>query len=153
MAQAQTRPAFPQVDAIFELTASKEITGLGLVADFGYDTAGWRSTAKAVPAGTTKRFKLVAVGYQPNLDAVARACKAQGGKDTDGCWMEVFDETFGSNGRNPVGVADPSWAHPNGGARFPVVYEDGSRRFNWAGHDPNDCLPLLGLAQFERNDS
>lgn len=128
-----SRPAFPKVGEVFELTTSEEITGLGLVADFGYTPDRWRSTAVTVPAGTTRKFKLIAVGRQPDLDAVTLACKAQGGKSTNGCWMKVFDNTFGHSRRNSVGVADPSWVHPNGNARFPMVHRSGDRDFLYAG--------------------
>lgn len=128
----QVRPLFPAVGQIFELTASSEVTPLGLVADFGRTPSEWRTSAVSIPSGTTRRFKLLAVGYQPGLAAVARACKAQGGKETNGCLMKVFDETFGSNGRNPVGVPDASWVSPGDLADFPVVYWDGRRHFDWA---------------------
>lgn len=139
MAQAaqQTRPSFPVVGQIFELTASSEVTPLGLVADFGYTPSKWRTSAAAIPAGTTSRFKLLAVGYQPDLAAVARACKAQGGKETNGCWMKVFDDIFGSNGRNPVGIPDASWGLPFGDTLFPMVNENGYRNFGWAGSHRN----------------
>jgi hypothetical protein len=134
-AAAQTRSAFPQVGQVFELVAQQEITALSLVADFGYNPEGWgRSSAATVAAGTTKRFKLVAVGYQDNLAAVAKACTKPGQKVPEGAWMQVFDDTFGSNGRNPIGVADPSWVDPLGYAFFPMVDGDGYRYFIWAGN-------------------
>lgn len=132
MTQAQKQP-FPQVNTVFELTASSEITPFfGLIVDFGDTPSKWRSTAATVPAGTSKKFKLVAVGYQPNLDGVARACNAQGGKDTNGCWMKVFNDTFGSNGQNPVGVPDASWLSPDDSAYFPAVEGNDYRHFRWA---------------------
>lgn len=132
------RPRFPKVGEVFTLTAKEEITGLSLVTDFGYDSKGWRTIATTIKAGTTGRFVLLSVGYQPSRFRVDRACMARAGGPVSGCWLKVFDEKFGSNGYNPVGVADPSWLNPGGLSDFPVVYEGGERRFHSADSDYTD---------------
>ena len=132
--QSPTRPPYPAVGEVFELTVSAEITGLGLIQAFGYDPAGWTSTAKTIPAGTTQKFKFVQVGYQEDLAAVAKACGKKG-KIPEGTWMQVLDETFAQDGVGPVGVADPSWEGPGGNAGFPVVGSRGGRFFSWADSD------------------
>lgn len=127
--QAQACRTFPQVGEVFELTASVEITGLGLIADFGQfgsdPSSKWHTNAATIPAGTTCRFWL-----QPG-----HACKAWY-RIPEGVWMKVFDETFGSNSQNPVGIYDPSW-HQGGVDFYPMVDQKGRRRFIWS-HDRDD---------------
>jgi len=113
---AQVRRPFPEVGEIFELTAGEEITGFKMIENWGHSPEGWASVGATVPDGMTKRFKLVADGYQHNFDDVARALK-----DDIGCWLEIFRETFDTSGEHPpVGVLDISWGSPSD-PRFPVV--------------------------------
>ena len=135
--QSPTRPSYPAVGEVFELTMGSEVTGLGLIQAFGYDPAGWTSTAKTIPAGTTQKFKFVQVGYQEDLAAVASACR-QHGEVPEGVWMQVLDETFVQDGQGPVGIADPSWERPGGDAGFPMVVSHGVRHFDWADDDRSE---------------
>lgn len=141
----QTWRPFPQAGEVFELTATKELTGLGLVAYFGFYPDRWQFTGKTVTAGTTKRFRLVEVGYQPNLAAVAKVCTKPGQKVPEGVWMQTFSETFGSNirDRNIVGVADSSWVNPRGLVEFPLVYKHSGRSFSRADNVQDDDLLWL----------
>ncbi len=116
MAQAaQTRRTFPKVGEIFELTSSEDITGLGLISYFGFDsfdskTGDWMSSAKPVLASTTSRFMLVSVGERKDhVEHVEETCGEQGGRIPSGCWLKVFNDTFGISDKNPVGVPDASW--------------------------------------------
>lgn len=129
---AVARRPFPQVGEIFELTASTRITGLGLIVEFGYIPSMWQFDGEDIPAGATKRFKLVEGLYSPDIFAVAQYSKDyQGGKDTNGCWIKVFNDTFGNNGVDRIGVPDASWRHPDGPV-FPMVEADGRKDFREA---------------------
>lgn len=123
----QARRPFPAVGEVFELTANEQITGLDLLENFGYNHECWGSTAETILAGTTRRFKLVPVGYFSHLTDVLNACKGQGGKNTNGCWLKVFNEAFGAHSQNSVGVPDISWVNSYGLVHFPAVTPNGRR--------------------------
>jgi hypothetical protein len=133
----QVRRPFPQVGEIFELTSSEDITGLGLVAAFGYDPfdpkiRDWGSFAEPVLAGTTSRFMLVSVGERKDhVEHIADTCRERGGRIPSGCWLKVFNDTFSNSisNKNPVGVPDASWHRKS--ERFLRYFPIG-RGFYWA---------------------
>jgi hypothetical protein len=126
----KTKKSYPVVGATFELTMPNDSDGQQMVKDFGYGD-DWPFKGKKVKKGVTQSFKLVQVGYQENLKAVAKAC-AEHGEIPNGVWLQVFADTFKNNGEGPVGVADASWEDPDGDAVFPMVRSDGDRDFRWA---------------------
>ena len=125
MIQKTPKLPFPQAGEIFELTATEEITPMDLVDAFGETSANWRSKATRIHIGTTLRFKLLEeVECRRDFATVVSDCREQGGKPTSGCWMKVFNDTFGSNGFNPVGVPDDSWMIL-GRNYFPMIHSGG----------------------------
>ena len=134
MTQAtQTRRPLPQVGEIFELTSSEELTGPGLVESFGWEPRSLHTSARAIPVGTTRRFRLVSVGDRNSLHEVSAVLWDGGDKVPNGCWIQVFNKTFSHNGHNPVGVADPSWFLPySTTCYFPLVYAGGVPNFYFA---------------------
>lgn len=129
-------PAYPAVGEVFELTFdgdAPENQPLEIVRYFGYNSEGWKHKGLRVGGKQTCRFKLVQVGYCPNLEVVQERLKAHG-KNPGGQWMKAFKVAYPQpDGNGPVGVADSSWAHPNGDALFPIVLTDGDLYFVWAG--------------------
>lgn len=113
--QVQKRP-FPRVGEVFELTASEELTGLGLVEAFWYDPSSseserWESTDPAIPAETTSRFKLVRVSHSSSnirpmsFEEVLWKLQSPGQKVPEGAWLKVFCDTFSQTKGFVVGVA------------------------------------------------
>lgn len=159
--RVQTRPAFPAIGEIFELTTRVELSGPGLISylnynrleleRFGYSSTKYRFTGNNVPANTTRKFKLIVAGEQNNLYDVVRVCKARGGRFVEGMWVTIFDEIFYHNWVNCVGVPDASWMGPNDlegpgdYAHFPVVTQHGERMLRPANERRSDIwLWLVG---------
>lgn len=126
---------YPKKGQEFELTLDGDAQPpLDMVRDYGYSQPEkWEHTGTAVTGIHTRRFKLVSVGYCRNLKAVRRKLEEHG-EIPEGQWLEAFKEAFPeSDGKGPVGVADPSWVNPLGFVRFPCVRSFGFSGFPWAG--------------------
>lgn len=109
---------------------------LEMVKRDGY-TGQWKHNGQMVNGTQTHRFKWVAIGYQPNFAAVLTAL-APHGAIPEGQWREAVKQMFEPDGEHFHGIADPSWTHPNGRARFPYVSSDGDSGFDWADVDFGD---------------
>ncbi len=120
--QEQTRPEPPQIGEIFELTSNSELYGLRMVKSLPRTSTSdkWIFTGTNVPQGTTKRFKLVEFGYQPDLSAVV-GMYAKHGKIPEGVWMRRIYETFKPDYKGWIGVPDTSWVRPEIVAIFSYV--------------------------------
>lgn len=122
--------------AEFEMTLNgdaPENQPLEMVRRDGY-SGRWKHSGPTVKGTQTQCFKWVAVGYQPNFDAV-RTALAPYGKIPEGQWREAVKHMFESDGEHPRGIADSSWVDPFGNADFPYVSTYGNSYFRWAGGD------------------
>lgn len=123
--------AYPAVGQTFELTL-QPVRGKEMVRRFGYESRGWEFRGKDIIVPQTRRFKLVQVNYCRELEEI-RTRLVEHGKVPEGQWITAFKAAYPEpDGLGPVGVADPSWVDPGGGASFPVVLTDGSLGFGWA---------------------
>jgi len=121
---------------VFEMTLdgdAPENHPLEMVRRDGY-TGNWKHSGPVVKGIVTRRFKWVAVGYQPNLETV-RAALAFHGDIPEGQWREAVKQMFKPDGEHLRGIADPSWENPDGYAIFPYVENGGYSDFRWAGLD------------------
>jgi len=76
-----TVPAYPAVGEVFELTFDGDVPEnqpLEIVRYFGYNPEGWKHKGLRVGGKQTCRFKLVQVGYCPNLEVVQERLKVHG---------------------------------------------------------------------------
>lgn len=106
---------------VFEMTLegdAPENQPLEMVRRDGY-TGEWKHNGPIVKGKQTRRFKWVAVGNQPNLEAVRSILVS--GKIPEGQWREAVKRVFEPDGEHPRGIADPSWKRPGGNANFPYV--------------------------------
>ncbi|MBI4095061.1 MAG: hypothetical protein HY435_02620 [Candidatus Liptonbacteria bacterium] len=131
------RPTIPNVGVEFELSLDAgSVDPLEMVRGDGYDPKDWQFKGTRPQGKQTRRFKLVAVGYQPNLDAVRSALKAHG-VIPEGQWREAFRQAYPKpDGKGPIGFADLSWVSPDGNRFFPYLDVGGERwlsDFDWAG--------------------
>ena len=126
---------YPQVAEAFELELDGDADGntpLGMVKAFGYNPEGWKFQGEAVTGKHKGKFKLVQIGYQPNLDAAKAALEAKHGPTPQGQWMKAFKDAYPeADGKGPVGIADASWVGPYGGVLFPYVRSNGGPSFRW----------------------
>lgn len=118
----------PDVGVEFELTIDGDATDpFGMVRNDGYDPEGWEHKGSRVTGRQARRFKLVQVGRQPNLEAVRRAL-ALYGDIPEGQWREAFKAAYPTpDCKGPIGVADPSWVLPDGSRDFPYLSDGFSR--------------------------
>lgn len=118
----------PGIGVEFELTLDGNATDpIGMLRSDGIDPKGWQFKGTKPRGVQTRRFKLVQVGCQPNLDAV-RAALATHGDIPEGQWREAFKAAYPtSGGKGLIGVADPSWVSPGGYRLFPYLGGGGSR--------------------------
>ena len=134
---------------VFEMTLNgdaPENQPLEMVRRDGY-TGDWKHSGPKVKGIETRRFKWVAVGYQPNLEAV-RVVLASHGKIPEGQWREAVKQMFEPDGEYPRGVADPSWRGPSSDADFPCVGRGGVSDFGWAGSGRSgDWRWLVGVSK------
>lgn len=84
-----------------------------------------------------RRFKLVSIGYCQNWEEVLRRLAGHG-RIPEGLCRNAFKNAFKSDGKGPVGVANPSWVNPDGSACFPCVNSDGESSFRWTVSDFSD---------------
>ena len=115
---------------VFEMTLdgdAPENHPLEMVRRDGY-TGNWKHSGPVVKGIVTRRFKWVAVGYQPNLETV-RAALAFHGDIPEGQWREAVKQMFEPDGEHPRGIADPSWEDPDGDVNFPYVGRVGNSYF------------------------
>lgn len=131
-------PTIPEIGVEFELTLdgnAPENQPLEMVRKSGgYHLTEWKHKGPVVAGQQTRRFKLVQVGYQPNLDAVKKAL-ALHGDIPEGQWREAFKRRFRRpDGKGHIGIADSSWVDPDG-TLFPYVHTDGRSDFDRAGGD------------------
>lgn len=126
----------PDVGEVFELTLNGDSTDpIGMLKSDGINPKGWKHDGPKVTGPQTRRFKLVQVGYQKNLDAVREAL-ASHGNIPEGQWREAFKAVYPTpDGKGPIGIADPSWVDQDGRRFFPYVGVDGEcwrSNFGWA---------------------
>jgi len=136
MRKTENTAAVPEINEVFRLTLNGNATDpIGMVQSDGYGSKIRQHDGPKVSGTQTRRFKLVRVGYQLNLDAVRTALASHGGIP-EGQWREAFRAAYPTpDGKGPVGVADPSWVYPNGDRVFPCVSDDRKRwrsGFRWA---------------------
>ena len=148
MATATQVRQYPAIGEVFELELDADAPENqplpGLVQAFGYDPEGWKFMGKPLTGKLKGRFKLVQVGYQPNLDAAKKALEAEHGPTPSGQWMKAFLDAFSKpDGKGSVGVADASWVVPFGSVSFPCVYSDGEPYFFWIDRDLSWCWRWL----------
>lgn len=125
----------PEIGIEFELTLDFDRTDpLGMVRSDGYDPKDWEHKGNKPKGVQTRRFKLVSVGYRPNLDAVWTAI-TQHGDVPEGQWREALKVAYPTpDGKGPIGFDDPSWVSPDGYRRFPYLFVDGMQwnsDFSW----------------------
>lgn len=134
---------YPADGEEFELTLDGDNLAtdpIAMVRHDGYNQPeSWKYKGKKLMTGKlTGSFKLVSVGYCPDLDDV-RQKLTQHGEVPEGQWREAFKASYPKpDGDGPVGIADPSWVNPNGGAFFPYVDSGGGSRFGWTGSGFDD---------------
>lgn len=139
---ASGKLVYPEVGQIFTLTL-QPVRGLEMVKNDGYgDWEKWRFVGTEIVETQTGQFKLVQVGYQPNLEAVRRECEKQGSLPP-GQWREAFKVMYQPDRKGPIGFADPSWVRPLGLASFPYVGASGYSDFDWADDDRGDVWRWL----------
>lgn len=142
-----TKLVYPEIGQNFTFTL-QPIGGLEMVKNDGYyDWEKWGFTGTEIDAVQTGQFKLVQVGYQPNIEAIRRECEKQGVL-IPGQWREAFKASYPqADGKGPVGFPDLSWVHPLGRAGFPCVNTRGDSVFDWADGALNDDWRwLVGMA-------
>ena len=144
-----TFPTSPAVDQVFELTLDGDAAKnkpLEMVRRDGYNPKDWKHKGPVVEGSQTKRFKLVKVGYCRTLDELRRKL-GEHGEIPEGQWREAL-AAYKSDGKGPVGIADSSWAHPRGSARFPCVFTGGDSDFFWSDYDfHDDWRWLVGVSK------
>lgn len=126
----------------FELTLDFDATDpIVMLTSDGINPNGWEFKGTKPKGIQTRRFKLVQIGYHPNLDAV-RMALASHGDVPEGQWREAFKVAYPTpNGKGLIGIADPSWVAPGGNRYFPCLSDDGARSvsdFFWAGNSHSD---------------
>lgn len=131
---------YPEVGEVFELELdadNPENAPLpGMLQAFDYNPEGWRFTGTPLTGKHQRKFKLVQIGYQPNLEAAKKVLQASYGPTPSGQWMKAFKDAYPkSDSMVPVGVADASWISPYGDIHFPCVDSDNEPGFYWTGHD------------------
>jgi len=123
---------YPAIGETFELTIDQSLTGLEMVKNDRYaDWRKWRFTGGEILVPQKKKFKLVAIGYQPSLEAVTKEL-AKHGEIPQGQWRTAFEKAFPNpDGKGPIGIADASWVSPGGSTYFPYLGSDGNSDFVW----------------------
>lgn len=127
---------YPSLNAEFELELDANIPANrpypGMIIAFGYDPKDWGFAGTPLIGKSRRKFKLVRVGFQSNLLTVRRALEVKHGSIPPGQWIKAFIDAYPrTDGSGPVGVADPSWIHPDGNSDFPFLDSAGKPRFNW----------------------
>jgi hypothetical protein len=132
-----SRPVFHEIGEQFPLSMSQPADGLRVVHEFGYRTRDWHFPGITVPKGAVGRFRLVTTrGLCRNIPHV-RTELSYFGSVPPGQWLLALLESFTTDGKGPVGVADPSWRDPSGHHCFPMVDPYGRRGFR-LGDTPRD---------------
>lgn len=102
----------PQIGEVFELTFDPaEANPIEMVRRAGYDAAAkWVFNGPEVTGTPTSKFKLVNVGYRPNIDEVNRVLVEQHGPPALGQWREAFKKKYTrSDRRGPIGFTGSEW--------------------------------------------
>ncbi len=127
---------YPELGKEFELTLTKEqCDPIAMVKNFGYNPKGWKYNGK-IPETLTIKCKLVKIGDCSDLDEAKKKLEKLGEETPSGLFMKPFKDKYPEpDGNGPIGIADSSWVHPDGSARFPYVRSVGDLRFNWTDYD------------------
>jgi hypothetical protein len=113
------RMPLPRVGEVFQLILNPAIAPLDMIRHDAGNLDEWKFKGRAVTEPQTRRFKLVRVGYSPNLDHVRRHLTMPGQRPANGQWREAFSLAFPTvDGDGPIGFPDASWVHPCGKAAF-----------------------------------
>ncbi|MFA6525344.1 MAG: hypothetical protein WCT33_03710 [Patescibacteria group bacterium] len=74
----------------------------------------------------TRRFKLIKVGYRPDVDGIRREVVRQGMYVPEPQWLEAFRLAYPIQGERPgISIANPYWEH-RGVRYYPVLHCDTS---------------------------
>ncbi|MFA6392319.1 MAG: hypothetical protein WCW66_06295 [Patescibacteria group bacterium] len=66
----------------------------------------------------TRRFKLVKVGYRPDVSGICREVARQGMYTPESQWLEAFRRAYPVQGERPgIGIANPDWE-----GHYPVLH-------------------------------
>ena len=87
----------------------------------GIDPTGWKFEGTRLSGILTRKFTLVQVGEQPNLQAVKDAI----GRNVEGQWLKALQSRFStSDGMGPIAIADDSWVSPSSRRFLPCLDDD-----------------------------
>ena len=113
----------PKDGEIFELThpGVRDADPIGMMCGDVSDPDKFEFKGQEIKGTQTKKFKLVSVGPQPNVEAVNKVL-AEHGTPALGQWRQAFMEKYPHpDNKSYIGFTGSEWVGPKGSCLFPYL--------------------------------